>query len=199
VIVLAVLFGPGRDTSATLDVAIATGPRGLPHAGYTLGRADAPVTIELFEDFQCPACKRWGESVLPELAANELATGSARIVFRDFAFLGPESFEAARAGFAAAQQDRFWQFWATVYANQGLENSGALSRDRLLAMAAGLGLDEERFTTDLDSVAAGDAVAAANRVAAQAGINSTPTVVIDGTPLVAATYPEIRAAIEAAQ
>ena len=130
----------------------------LPTDGYTLGRADAPVTIDLYEDFQCPACQRWGEVVFPSLAANELASGTARLVFHDFAFLGPESFAAARAGHAAANQGRFWDMWATIYANQGAENSGAMTPSRLVEMARGLGLDVDRFTAEMELAAAGPAV-----------------------------------------
>jgi protein-disulfide isomerase len=168
---------------------------GLPTDGYALGQADAPVTIDLYEDFQCPACRRWGEVVFPSLAANELADGTARLVFHDFAFIGPESFDAARAGHAAANQGRFWDLWATIYASLGGENSGALEPSRLVEMARSLGLDVDRFTADMALGAAGPAVDAANADAQRLGVNSTPTVVIEGRLLRGAGYDEIAAAI----
>ena len=160
-----------------------------------LGQADAPVTIDLYEDFQCPACRHWGEVVFPSLASNELADGTARIVFHDFAFIGPESFAAARAGHAAANQNRFWDLWSTLYANQGPENGGTLTTTRLVEMARGLGLDVDRFTADMALGAAGPAVDASNAAAHELGVNSTPTVVIDGRLLVGASYEEIAAAV----
>jgi protein-disulfide isomerase len=168
---------------------------GLPTDGYALGRADAPVTIDLYEDFQCPACRRWGEIVFPSLAANELADGTARLVFHDFAFIGPESFNAARAGQAAAKQGLFWDLWATIYASQGAENSGALTAPRLVEMARKLGLDVDQFTADMALGTAGPAVDASNAAAQQVGVNSTPTVVIDGRLMRGAGYDEIAAAI----
>jgi protein-disulfide isomerase len=168
---------------------------GLPTDGFALGRADAPVTIDLFEDFQCPACRRWGEVVFPSLAANELANGAARIVFHDFAFIGPESFTAARAGHAAANQNRFWDLWSTLYANQGPENAGTLTTARLVELARGLGLDVDRFTADMALGAAGPAVDASNAAAHELGVNSTPTVAINGQLLVGAGYEEIAAAV----
>ena len=168
---------------------------GLPTDGFALGQADAPVTIDLYEDFQCPACRRWGEVVFPQLVENELANGTARLVFHDFAFLGPESFDAARAGHAAAEQGRFWNLWATIYASQGPENSGALEPPRLVEMAGRLGLDVERFTADMAPAAAASAVEASNTDARELGVNSTPTVVVEGRLLPGAGYDEIAAAI----
>src|SRR5262245_10762869 len=44
---------------------------GLPTNGYVLGTPTAPVTIDLYEDFQCPACRNWGATVFPTLAQHE--------------------------------------------------------------------------------------------------------------------------------
>ena len=168
---------------------------GLATDGFALGQADAPVTIDLYEDFQCPACKRWGETVFPSLAAAELKDGRARIVFHDFAFIGPESLSAARAGHAAAKQGRFWDMWAAIYAAQGRENSGALNEERLVDLARGLGLDVDQFKADSTLAAAGSAVDASIARARSLGVNSTPTVVVNGRLLVGAGYDEISAAI----
>ncbi len=184
--------------TAAPTATIAFGPVGLVTDGYELGRPDAAVTVEVYEDFQCPACRRWGENVLPALAAQELASGEAKLVFRDLAFLGPESTSAARAGFAAAQQGRFWDLWATIYANQGRENSGALAEARLIEFARSLGLDVDRFTGDMASPAAHAHVSEALDRATAAGVSSTPTIVVAGSAMVGATYPEIAAAIDRA-
>ncbi|HET9344407.1 MAG TPA: thioredoxin domain-containing protein [Candidatus Limnocylindrales bacterium] len=194
-IVLAVINGRPAPPPLPAAPPVAGSFSGLPTDGFALGRADAPVTIDLYEDFQCPACRRWGEVVFPALAANELADGAARLVFHDFAFIGPESFDAARAGHAAAKQDRFWDLWATIYASQGAENSGALEPPRLVEMARRLGLDVDRFTADMAPAAAGPAVDASNAAAQRLGVNSTPTVVVDGRLLRVAGYDEIAAAI----
>jgi protein-disulfide isomerase len=201
IVALAIVLG-ARPTPAQEDVAevaIAYGPPGIAAQGLVLGRTDAPVTIDLYEDFQCPACEAWGGTVLPSLAANELAAGTVRIVFHDMAFLGPESIDAGRAAYASAQQGRFWDMWATLYANQGRENSGAFSRARLLAMADRLGLDVARFETDMDSSAARAAIDASRADASRAGVSSTPTLIIGGQALVGVrSYAELAAAISAA-
>jgi len=200
-VALAIAFGP-RSTPTpadTAEVRIANVPAGLAADGFVLGRADAPVTIDLYEDFQCPACEAWNRNVFPSLASNELAAGTVRIVFHDMAFLGPESTDAGRAAHAAAQQGRFWDMWATLYANQGRENSGAFSRARLIAMADRLGLDVARFEADLDSMAAQAAIDSSRADAGRAGVTSTPTLIIEGRAFVGVKpYPDIADAIAAA-
>jgi protein-disulfide isomerase len=137
--------------------------------------------------------------VFPSLASNELANGTVKLVFHDMAFLGPESAAAGRAAHAAAQQGRFWDMWATLYANQGRENSGAFSRDRVMAMAHRLGLDPTRFEADMDSSAAQATIDASRADAARAGVTSSPTVVVNGVPLVGLhPYPALAAEIAAA-
>jgi predicted DsbA family dithiol-disulfide isomerase len=89
--------------------------------------------------------------------------------------------------------------WATLYANQGRENSGAFSRARLIAMARLLGLDMARFEADMDSSAAQAAIDASRADASRAGVTSTPTLIIDGQPLLdVRPYPDLAAAIATA-
>jgi protein-disulfide isomerase len=201
VVALAIAFGvrPSPPPAEGSVVAAASVPPDLTAEGFVLGRNDAPVTIDLYEDFQCPACKAWGRNVFPSLAANELAAGTVNLVFHDMSFLGPESVAAGRAGYAASLQRQFWDLWATLYANQGRENSGAYSRDRLIAMADQLGLDTPRFVADMDSSAALTYVEAAAIDAGRSGVTATPTVLIDGRAVSGAqAYATLSAAISAA-
>jgi predicted DsbA family dithiol-disulfide isomerase len=89
--------------------------------------------------------------------------------------------------------------WATLYANQGRENSGAFSRSRLVAMADRLGLDVARFEADMDATAAEAAIERSRADAGRAGVSSTPTLIIEGRAFVGVEpYPAIAAAIAAA-
>jgi protein-disulfide isomerase len=194
---LAILGGKG--TPAAASVIRAAAPAGIPAMGRVLGSATAPVTVDLYEDFQCPACERWGTTVFPNLVRTELAAGTVKIVYHGFAFIGPESKDAGRAAWAAEQQGRFWDMWATLYANQGLhENGGSFARDRMIAMAAALGLDPDRFVADLDSAAAATFVRDGIAEAARAGVTSTPTLLINGSAFTGAGYAELAAAVAVA-
>lgn len=198
-LIVGAVFVLNRPAPPDLTVVRAMAPTGIATSGRTLGAEGAPVVIKLYEDFQCPACARWGVNILPGLVSNELAAGTVRIEFHGFAFLGPESKAAEQAAWAAEQQGRFWDMWATLYANQGIrENAGAFDRDRLIAMADVLGLDATRFATDLDAPEAARSVADGVAAAAAAGVNSTPSLFVAGVAFRGSTYPELAAAIAAA-
>jgi protein-disulfide isomerase len=168
---------------------------GLPTSGYVLGKADAPVTIDLYEDFQCPACRRWGENVFPSLARGELASGRARLVFHNFPFIGPESMIAARAAHAAAKQGQFWDLWSALYGNQGPENAGTITAAKLTDLAGSLEMDTARFAADMASSGAAMAVDASVADARRLNVDSTPTLIVGGRPLLGASYADLSAAI----
>ena len=80
-IALAIAFGARPAASPSQDaVAVAFAPAGIATDGLVLGSPDAPVTIDLFEDFQCPACALWSRTVFPGLVSNELAAGTVELV-----------------------------------------------------------------------------------------------------------------------
>ena len=136
----------------------------------------------------------------PFLRTQYVATGKVRIVFHDLAFLGPESFDAAVAARAADRQGAFWTYHDWLYANQGAENSGAFSRDRLVAIAAAAGLDAARFETDMADPALLAAVQADILVGQTAGFSSTPTErIVNGSVFSGVTpFATLAAAIDAA-
>lgn len=149
--------------------------------GRSLGRPDAPVVIEVYEDPQCPVCGRFTREREPLLISEYVKDGLVRLTYRDFVFIGDESRDAA-VGMRAAEQlaGRFWDYHAIVYENQDGENQGAFSRDRLALMAEKIGLDKAAFTALLDDAAL---IAAVNEETAggQAlGISQTPTLVVNG-------------------
>jgi protein-disulfide isomerase len=154
-----------------------------------VGAADAAITIELWEDFQCPACGLFSRSTEPSLLEQYVATGKVRLVYRDMAFLGQESIDAA-VGARAAQQllggDGFWRFHDLLFHNQDGENEGAFARSVLADMAVSLGIDRDAFLAALDDPALIGAVEAETRAGAQAGVTSTPTLDINGRRAVGA-------------
>ncbi len=148
-----------------------------------VGAADAPITIEVWEDFQCPACGVFTRLTEPRLLEEYVATGKVRLVYRDMAFLGQESIDAAVAARAAQQLlggDGFWRFHDLLFHNQDGENEGAFDRTVLADMAVSLGIDRDAFLAALDDPALIAAVQTETRDGAQAGVTSTPTLQING-------------------
>lgn len=152
----------------------------LPISGTSLGLTSAPVTIEVWADYQCPYCSAQAHAVEPTIIREQVATGAARMTFRDFAFLGPESIDAAVAARCADAQGRFWSYHDLLYASQQGENKGGFARENLVGLARFAGLDQVAFGVCLDDPAIAKAVAAETVVGEGYGIKSTPTLRIAG-------------------
>lgn len=164
---------PIRDVPGEIPVAL--------RDGRSLGTATAPVVIDVWEDPQCPVCGRFSREIEPLLVASFIEDGTVRLNYRDLVFIGPESLDAA-VGMRAADQldDRFWDFNAIVYENQDGENEGAFARPRLGDMAEHIGLDRAAFLALLDDPALIAAVQDETALGSSMGIDSTPTLVVNG-------------------
>jgi protein-disulfide isomerase len=92
--------------------------------GNTLGDANAPVTLEVYADFQCPACGQFDRTTLREIEDKYVKAGKLKVVFNHYAFIGNESTRAAEASECANDQGKFWEYAATLFNNQGGENVG---------------------------------------------------------------------------
>jgi len=109
-----------------------------------------------------------------------------RIGFWHFAFLGNESQWAGEASECAAEQDAFWQYHDFLFNNQVGENRGAFNIDNLKRFAEQLGLDPLAFNECLDSGKYADQVQAETAAAQQIGVQSTPSFLINGQPVIGA-------------
>lgn len=182
------------EASPTGAVASATGT-----VGHLLGDPNAPLTIVEYADFQCPFCGEFAREIKPQLIADYVDTGKVQLEFRDLAFLGQESLDAAEASWCAGDQGKYWEFHDTLFANQSGENEGAFARARLVEMATGIGLDVTTFESCIDGDTHEASVQASNEQAAADGVTSTPTLIIDGEKLVGlGSYDELRDRIEEA-
>jgi len=184
-------------------------PAALPNAdGLSVGEANAPVTIDVFEDFQCPACQFFTESIEPLVIQNLVASGQARYVFHNYPFLdgngagsSGESDQAANASMCANEQGKFWEMHSILYANLGGENQGAFSDRRLQAMAESVGLDMSEFNSCFSANEYEAEIQADFDLGQEMGVSGTPTVFVNGTQVGApgriASYDEIAAAVNA--
>src|SRR5947208_3211672 len=85
------------------------GPASAYNTGRILGKANAPVTIDLYSDFQCPICRR-AEQTIRQIAPAYIDTGKVQVVYHNFAFIGPESEWASQAAECANDQGKFWEY-----------------------------------------------------------------------------------------
>ncbi len=167
-----------------------------------LGSADAPVTIVEFGDYQCPFCGRFFTGIEPKLREEYIKTGKARMVYRDFAFLGPESAEAAIASQCAAEQKAFWSFHDALFAaevNDGAEHNGNLNEQLFKTIASGLKLDRARFDSCLSSKKYFKEIEKDYNDGIAAGVRGTPATFINGEVISgAADYGVFKSAIDEA-
>ncbi len=169
-----------------VGVASSSTPAGPRLAPPVLGDAAAPVEIREFGDFQCPSCGAFFRNIEPQIRAAYIETGRARLEWHDFAWIGPESRDAANAARCAQVQDRFWDFHDLLYSNQAGENSGAFSNARLKAFGLDLGLDTAAFDACIDArTYAGTVEADMSRVRSL-GFTGTPTFIIGSRRIVGA-------------
>jgi protein-disulfide isomerase len=157
-----VLFEPPRH-EITIDA-----------ADPSLGPASAPVTIVEYSDFQCPFCQR----VAPTLKrVRETYGDKVRIVWKDFPLtqIHPDAFKAGEAAHCAGDAGKYWEYHDLLFANQQ-----ALGTDDLKKYAASLGIDSAMFAACLDGGTHGERVRNGVAEGGRLGVNSTPTVYING-------------------
>jgi protein-disulfide isomerase len=150
---------------------------GLP--GHDTGPADALVTIVLWSDFECPYCQRNEPSVV---RARKEYGAELRVIYRYMPVSShPHAEIAAEAGVEAAREGKFWAFADRLFAEPG-----HLDRDGLLEAARAVGMDAGALAAALDDRRWRDAVAADSAAGSIAGVDGTPTMFVNGQPVLGA-------------
>ncbi len=182
-----------------------------PSAGYppgyeppALGNASARVVLEMWGDFQCPFCERFLSTTFPDLQRRYIDSGELRFVWRNFAWYGPESRDAAVAAYCAGEQGKFWEYHDALYRNQGGINSGAFNRGTLNRIAEELGVDMTAFGACSAGTKYQDLLNAEYDSGRDKDIGGTPTFFINGKEVVGAQPTEtfvglVESALQAAQ
>jgi protein-disulfide isomerase len=193
----------------TIDDIIVPEAKSLPNPdGLSLGDPNAPAVIDIFEDFQCPACQFFSDSIEPLIIQYLVETGKARLVYHNYPFLdgegasnGGESDQAANASMCANEQGKFWEMKAVLYANWNGENQGNLSNRRLVAMAEAINLDMDAFNTCFSANKYKDDIQASFDYGGELGVSGTPSAFVNGAkvgqPGKIPTFQEIAVAVDA--
>lgn len=184
---------PAGSPSGSTGDAVVDGMRATSYAsdltdGRFIGKADAPLKLEVFEDFQCPYCLRFTASMEPLLIEEYVKAGKVRIEFRHFVIIGAESQKAALGAQCAAAQDRFWEYHRALFLVQAEAgqhktekvNVGRFADAELERLAGQVGLDVAAWKTCYQAQATADVVAADIRAARAAGLGGTPGFILNG-------------------
>lgn len=141
---------------------------------HVQGPADAPVTLLEYGDYQCPYC---GAAHPIVKALQRHLSGNLRFAFRHFPLATVHEYAegAAEGAEAAGAQGKFWQMHDTLF-----ENQPALDFESLVGYAEELGLDVERFATELENQVYAPRVREDFISGIRSGVNGTPTFFING-------------------
>lgn len=169
----------------------------------TLGKTDAPVTIAYWFDYQCPFCKQNEEQSMPQLIKDYVDTGKAKIVFKDFSFLGTDSDtlgHAARAVWAVAPE-KFYAWHKAIFDAQGTENTGWATSAKIQQITASV-LTQAQTAEVMQMMQKNASTYQAEMDADKAegtgfGITGTPSMIV-GKEMVegAQPYAQIKSAVE---
>jgi protein-disulfide isomerase len=140
------------------------------------GPAEAPVTLALFTDFQCPYCARIVPLLNQVLEKNK---DKVKLVFKNFP-LNTHQFarKAAAAALAAGKQGKFWELHDRLFQNYNRLNDQVVQEQ-----AQQLGLDMQRFQKDMNDPQIAQAINQDYQEGVRAGVRGTPTIYVNGSLL----------------
>jgi protein-disulfide isomerase len=156
------------------DTRLLSDPVSIPTEGSpVLGPKDAPITLVEFSDFQCPYCIL----AVPQLhALMQAYPTQLKLIFKQYPLdIHSQAAVAAAASLVAHKQGKFWPMHDSLFAQQG-----RLSRLTITSLAAKLGLDMQRFETDLASFEIQNTLVRDVEDGEKAGVLGTPALFIDG-------------------
>lgn len=192
-VLVAAVVGIGIAVQSNRDSSATAGPSTTPPGadadfGIYRGDVSAPVTVTVYEDFQCPFCKAFEQQLGPSLR-SDISKGEIRVEYRPIAFLDDASttkyssraLETAACALADRGPAVFARLHDLLFANQPVEGSAGLSDDQLSALAEQAGADKSAVSA-CQAQGTYDAWAAkATDQSSKDGITSTPTYLVNGT------------------
>jgi protein-disulfide isomerase len=153
--------------------------KGIPQKGLKLGSPSAPVQMVMYIDLQCPICQNFETTITPTLITKYIRNGKVRLEIKPWAFIGPDSTRAQKAMFAAAEQNKAFEFAQVLYDNQGTENTGWLNDAMIIQIAESItGLNVPTLLTARNSATVKQDIAGVASAALANKVTGTPTVLV---------------------
>lgn len=190
------------------DATVAEGPAKIdpatagPPQGYLIGKADAPVKIEEFADFECPACGRFATITEPDVRKRIIDAGLASLTFYDFPLPQHRNSQpASNAAACANDQGKFWEMHDQLFGAQDQWNTEATDNPRpfFVKYAQTIGLDGAKFESCYDARTHQKRIEANFAEGERRRVNSTPTFMIAGNRYpTALSYDELKKAVDSA-
>jgi len=179
----------------------------VPVKKTSMGNPDAPVKMDVWEDFQCSGCLFFTKNLEPQIIQTYVQTGKVYYTFHFYPFIDGgqgESHDAANAAMCAAAQERFWDYHAIIFANWIGENAGSFTKPRLIAFAQSIGLDMTAFNQCFQENTYSAQIQKDIDDGAKLGVPPTPGIFVNGKMVVSSagknyipSFDDISHAIEA--
>ncbi|MFB6174714.1 MAG: thioredoxin domain-containing protein [Candidatus Nanohalobium sp.] len=121
-----------------------------------MGKKDAPVTMVMYEDFECPYCERFESNTFPRIKTNYIDTGKVKVVWKDYPLpprIHPWAKDAAHVMECVYQEggnDTFWSVKKKVYDNQKVVSSSNVD-SKIKDWASQEGVSKSAIQSCLDS------------------------------------------------
>ena len=157
---------------------------GIPQDGPRLGSADAPVSIQVFNDMSCDPCSDWNQGVIVPLIQGPVRSGDVQLVYHNFPMTESGFFLGAYAAVAAAKQDYEWQFIELFFLNQDEAKKHGADQDFLNAIARGVGVvnfNVEQWQRDMQDDDIQATLEADEKITAERRLPAEPAVVVGGS------------------
>jgi protein-disulfide isomerase len=157
---------------------------GIPQDGPRLGSADAPVSIQVFNDMSCDPCSDWNQEVIVPLIQGPVRSGDVQLVYHNFPMTESGFFLGAYAAVAAAKQDYEWQFIELFFLNQDEAKKHGADQDFLNAIARGVGVvnfNVEQWQRDMQDDDIQATLEADEKITAERRLPAEPAVVVGGS------------------
>lgn len=151
--------------------------------GLSVGDPNAPVKLDVWEDFQCSACLYFTKNIEPGILDQYVSAGKVYFTFHNYPFIDGdqgESHDAANAAMCAAAQNRFWDYHDMLFANWLGENAGSFTRPRLVAFAENLGFDMSAFNKCFNANQYGAEIQKDVDAGTKLGVPPTPGIFVNG-------------------
>ncbi|HXW81229.1 MAG TPA: thioredoxin domain-containing protein [Acidimicrobiales bacterium] len=153
-----------------------------PEGGVLVGSDGARRRLVLFEDPQCPYCRRF-EEVSGDLLRREVSAGAVAIEYRMRCFLGAESVRADNALALAAEVGQFDQLRRELFADQPPEHTGGFTVSELLEFGRRAGLSSPGYESGVRGARYEKWVIAVDRDFEKQDPGGTPAAMLDGRPV----------------
>jgi protein-disulfide isomerase len=155
---------------------------GIPQTGLVLGNPSAPVEMEMFIDVQCPICQDFEVNSLPTIVQRYLRKGKVQLNVQPWAFLGAQSFTGRLGLIAASFQNKGYEYAKVLYDNQGQEESGWLTGQKMAVIGASVnGLNMHKWMVDANSSAVKTIADKVTVLAKADKVTGTPTIFVGPT------------------